>query len=355
MKDNDFLNFLESVDLEPMDDIPETGWIDTGSYILNALISGSIFGGIPRNRSTMFAGKSGVGKSYFLLSCAKQFLIDNPTGRVMYFDTEFALERSMVAKRDIDTNRFHIVQVDTLEDFRTKAVKLLDGYLALPEKNRTPIMLCLDSLSNLPTKKEVEDAASGSDKRDMTKSQVIRSIFRVITAKLGNANIPLLIANHVYDAMDMYSPVVISGGGGAIYAASTILTLNKSKHKEGTEVIGGIIRATAYKSRYTKQDQKVEMLLDYNSGLDRFWGILEIAEKFGVVKKLNVRTYELPNGEKVGSKELRENTAKYFTMDILQKVDDCARKQFALGEGDTGIVLFDDSVVAKSNEDTGEE
>lgn len=328
--DNDFLSILTDNNIEILDEIPETGWIDTGSYIFNALLSGSIYKGLPSNRCTMLAGAPSAGKSFLTLSCVKQFLEDNPEGQVLFFDTEHALEKSMIAKREFDTSRFHIIQVDHLQDFRTKAVKILNGYEQ--RKNKPPMMFALDSLSNLPTLKELQDAESGSEARDMTKAQVIRSIFRVITNKLGRNNVPMIITNHVYSSMDAYSPVQISGGDGAKYAASTIITLTKSKDRDGNEVVGNIIKATTYKSRYTKESQVVQMQLDYTKGINRYYGLLELAEKYDIIKKVSTR-YEMPDGTKLFGKHINENPEKYFTKDILDKLDQAAKIEYSLGEG----------------------
>lgn len=322
------MDILKSAEIESLETAPTTTWIDTGSYIFNALVSGSIFRGMPGNRAIMLAGAPSAGKSFLTLSLNKKFLEDNPMGQVLYFDTEFALEKDMLSKRDIDTSRFHIVQTDTLQDFRTKAIKFLDNYRQ--SKSKPKVMISLDSLSNLPTQKEVADALSGSEARDMTKAQVIRSIFRVLTHQLGVNDIPLVIANHVYSSMDLYSPVQLSGGDGAKYAASTIITLNKAKDKDGTDVVGNIITATTYKSRYTKEAQKVKMRLDFETGLDRHYGLRELAEKYDIFKKVSTRI-ELPDGTKVWGKDIDENPEKFYTKDIMARLDDAAKQEYSLG------------------------
>ncbi len=352
MKDNQILDILKEVKIDYVDVPPTTTWIDTGSYALNALLSGSIYKGLPGNRSSMFAGAPSAGKSYLALSCAKQYLLDNPTGMVLYFDTEFALDQEMLQKRNLDTKRFKIIQPETLQDFREKAIRFLDQY----EKTKTtiPVMMVLDSLSNLPTKKEIDDAISGNEARDMTKAQVIRSIFRVITAKLGKNNIPLLIANHVYSSMDQYSPVVISGGDGARYAASTIITLSKSKDKDAkNNVVGNFIRATAAKSRFTKENKQIVMKLDYNKGLDRYHGLLDIAEKYGIFVKSGTR-YELPDGTKVFGKAINDNPLKYYTDEVLRKIDEACQKEFSLGMTGIDELVTEDDVEIELNSEENE-
>jgi RecA/RadA recombinase len=341
MKDNDFLSILKTADVAITEDFPVTGYIDTGSYALNALISGSIYGGFPNNRVVGLAGEEATGKTYFALSTVKQYLIDNPTGNVVYFDTEFSLEKAMLEKRGIDANRVHLIQPETLQDFRTTCLKVLDAYEKA--KTKTPILMVLDSLGNLPTAKEVGDAMEGKDVRDMTKSQIIRSIFRVVTQKLGRSNIPMIVCNHTYDVIGAYVPTKqISGGGGLKYAASTIITLAKSKDRDGDKnVVGSIIKARTYKSRYSKQDQLVELRLNFETGLDRYYGLLDLAEKYDIFKKVSTR-YELPDGSKVFGTAIEKNPEKYFTQEILTRLDEVAKKEFGLGVG--GQVIEDDEL-----------
>lgn len=337
MKDNDFLSVLKEAGVAKADQISTTEFVDTGSYTLNALLSGTIYGGIPGNRVIMWAGAPSAGKSFLTLSCVKTYMDTNPDATVLYFDTEFALEEEMVEKRGIDVSRFHIIPTDTLQDFRTKITKILD---ALEKgKGKKKVMMVLDSLSNLPTAKELADTLAGNDTRDMTKAQVIRSIFRVITSKLGKLGIPLQVTSHTYASMDMYSPVVISGGAGGVYAASTVITLTKAKLKEGTEVVGNVIRATTYKSRYSKENQKVELRLDFNTGLDRYYGLLPIAEKYGVIVKEG-RKFKLPDGRLVWEKEIHANPEVVYTKEILDKIDEACKKEYLLGMGEEEKPVF---------------
>ena len=122
-------------------------------------------------------------------------------------------------------------------------------------------MFCLDSLGMLSTSKEVDDTEQGKDTRDMTRAQVVKSIFRVLTLKLGKANVPMLVTNHTYDVVGSYVPMKEMGGGSGLkYAASTIIYLSKKKEKDGTEVIGNIIKCETKKSRFTKENVKIETL-----------------------------------------------------------------------------------------------
>lgn len=176
-----------------------TGFIGTGSYSLNALLSGSIFGGLPANKVTALAGEPSTGKTFYAINVVRQFLRDNPEGFVFYFESEAALSKQMLSDRAVDTKRVAIVPVSTVQEFRTQAVKILDKYME--QEKKLPMMFVLDSLGNLSTDKEIQDIADGKDTRDMTRSQLIRGAFRVLTLKLGKAKVPLLVTNHTYDVI----------------------------------------------------------------------------------------------------------------------------------------------------------
>jgi RecA/RadA recombinase len=177
------------------------GFIDTGSYILNALLSGSIFGGVSDNKITAFAGESAVGKSFFVLGIVRAFLDKNPTAIVVYYDTEAAVTKKMMSERGIDVERVIIAEPDTIQKFKTHALKLIEAYEKTSESERPKMMFVLDSLGMLSTSKEMEDSLDGKDTRDMTKSQVIKAAFRVLTLKLAKVKVPMLVTNHVYEVV----------------------------------------------------------------------------------------------------------------------------------------------------------
>ena len=335
MKDDAFLSIIKDADPDYSDEnISTTGFIDTGSYALNALLSASVFGGIPNNRVTAYAGESGTGKTFFALSGVKEFLqrTEEEKGTVIYFDTEFALEKSMFEKRDIDTKRLFLMQPDTLQSFKTTGLRILDKIEKMEEADKRPVLMVLDSLGNLPTLKEVEDGLSGKDVSDMTRAKIIRSIFRTLTLKMGKVSVPMILTNHTYTQVGAYVPTqTMGGGGGVVYAASTIAFLSKKKDKDGNDVIGNIITVKTEKSRYSKPNQKVELKLDYNKGLDRFYGLLPIAEKYDIIKKVTTR-YELPDGTRLFEKQIYADPERFFTKDILQRIDEVCKKEFGVGE-----------------------
>ena len=305
-----------------------SGYIDTGSYIFNALLSGSIYDGLPNNKITALAGESATGKTFFALGMCKQFLDDNLDSAVIYFESESAITKNMIEERGIDSSRIVIVPVTTVQEFRTQSIKILDQYIK--DKSDMKMLFVLDSLGMLSTTKEIEDTASGAETRDMTRAQLVKGAFRVLTLKLGRAGVPLIVTNHTYDEMGLFARKVMGGGSGLKYAASSIIFLSKKKEKDGKDVIGNIIHCKNEKSRLTIENKMVDVVLRYDSGLDRYYGLLELAIKYDIFKQTSTRV-ELPDGTTQFGKTINNNPEKYFTPEILDKLNDAARQEFLYG------------------------
>ena len=309
-------------------------YIDTGSYILNALLSGSIYGGLAANKVSALAGEMATAKTFLAMGIVKTFLDKDPDAGVIYFESESAITKQMVIDRGIDSKRMVIMPVTTVQEFRHQALKVLDAYLLQNEVDRKPLFLCLDSLGMLSTTKEVEDTAEGKETRDMTRAQVLKAAFRVLTLKLGRAKVPLVVTNHTYDVVgSMFPQKEMGGGSGLKYAASSIVYLSKKKEKDGTEVIGNIIHCKNHKSRLTVENKIVDVRLTYSKGLDRYYGLLELAEKYDIFKKVSTR-YELPDGTKQFGKTILNDPETYFTEDIMKQLDDAASKEFKYARSD---------------------
>ena len=306
-------------------------YIDSGSYIFNALISGSIHGGFSGNKITAIAGESSTGKTFFSLAVVASFLDSNPDGVCLYFDTESAITRSLLESRNIDTSRVVVLNVVTIEEFRTKALQCVDKYLKVEESERQPMMFVLDSLGMLSTQKEITDALDDKNVRDMTKSQLVKGAFRMLTLKLGQANVPLIVTNHTYDVIGSYVPTKEMGGGSGLkYAASTIIYLSKKKEKDGKEVIGNLIKAKTAKSRLSKENQEVTVRLYYDErGLDKYYGLLELGELGGLWKNVAGR-YDI-DGKKVYAKAIMADPEKYFTPEVMEKLDVIAKGTYSYG------------------------
>lgn len=203
-----------------------TGWVDSGSYALNALLSGSIFKGFPSNKIVGFIGVESTGKTFYTLAACKNFLEMNPNGVVVYFETENALTKEILSGRGIAMDRFVHLPVATVQEFKNQALRIVDE--KLKDKEEMPMLFVLDSLGNLSTNKEMEDSAAGSDTKDMTRAQIIKAAFRVLALKLGMANIPMIFTNHVYDKIGAGPYAGKEQGGGCLLAGTQIVMADKT-------------------------------------------------------------------------------------------------------------------------------
>jgi len=235
-----------------------SGFIDTGSYAFNALVSGSLNGGIPNNKILGIAGESATGKTYFALGIAAQFLKDNPEGVILYFDSEQAVTSEMIVSRGLDKNRVAVFPIATVEQFRHQVIQIIDNYGKLEKSEQRATMIVLDSLGMLSTSKEMNDSAEGKEVRDMTRSQVIKSVFRTVTLKLGKYNMPLIVTNHTYDVV------------GCLSSHASVTLANGSVVPITDIVVGDEVRTMAGSSKVTElfryeSDSTVEVELSDGS------------------------------------------------------------------------------------------
>jgi RecA/RadA recombinase len=194
--------------------------------------------------------------------------------------------------------------------------------------------MVLDSLGMLSTSKEMTDTSEGKDTRDMTRAQIIKATFRVLTLKLGVAKIPLVITNHVYASMGMFPTTELSGGNALKYAASTIVFLSKKKDKNSDgEVVGNIIHCKLFKGRFTKENKVVDVRLNYDTGLDPYYGLVDLALSHGIFTKTSTRI-TLPDGSSAFEKNIYENPEKYFTKSVLEQLEKAASKEFKYGSNE---------------------
>jgi RecA/RadA recombinase len=312
------------------------GGTDTGSYILNAALSGSLFGGAPNNKIIGFAGDPTTGKTFFVMGIAKRWLDDHADGCLIYYDTEAAVTKQMMADRGIDISRVYITEPETIQKFRHNLLQVLDGYTKRPKSERPPLLVILDSLGMMSTTKEMEDTTEGKETKDMTKPGIIKATFRVLGLKLAKVGVNLFVTNHVYAAIGAYVPTKIMGGGSGLpYAASQIVTLTKSKERDDDKnVTGNIISCTMTKSRFTKENLKVKVRLTYDHGLDRYYGLMDLALDNGIVTKDGNR-YVFPDGQKAFMKHIEESPTTYFTQDFLNILETVVAKTFKYGTPDT--------------------
>lgn len=331
------------------------GFLDSGSYSLNALLSGSIYGGFPLGKVSALVGPSKVGKTFFVLTTMKGFLTANPKAIVVLFESESAITKTSLENFGIDTKRVMVLPVETVERFRHQCLSLLIKYGEQPESERRPILIILDSLGMLSTEKEMGDITEGKNTKDMTRAQIIKAAFRVLTLKLGKLGIPFLLTNHSYQTMGMFAQTVQGGGSGPEYAASTIVFLSKKKDKVGTDVVGNIIHCKLDKGRLTKENSMIDTAINYETGLNRWHGLLELALEAGIWKKSGTRI-EIDTGDLVFAKAIMNDVDKFFTDDILSKIDSYCKQKFLYGNAQEKVIAEDGESSSDSyHDDSGEE
>jgi RecA/RadA recombinase len=308
-----------------------SGYVDTGSYALNALFSGDIYLGMPQNHVSCFAGEQTTGKTFFCLDVAKNFLQLNENSVVLIFDTESAIKTKNLRERGMPTNRVLIIPVETIQQFKTQALKIIRKHIDNEDPKKPKMMIILDSLGMLSTSKEQADSLEGKETKDMTKAQEIKAAFRTLTLPASKADIPILVTNHVYAVIGSYVPTKDMGGGGGLkFAANNIVFLSKKKEKENDEVIGNVIHCKGIKLRDTRENREVDVLLRYDSGLDRYYGLQDIAIKHGIFKKVD-KKIQLPDGTTEFESRINKNPTKYYTKEVLDAINAACKVEFLYG------------------------
>jgi RecA/RadA recombinase len=288
-------------------------FIPTGNYILNACLTGSLFGGYPNNRSVCIAGPSGTGKTFLILNGIKE--AQKLGYYTIYYDSENAVDRELVEKFGIDASKMRYEPCNTVQDFRSSITNLTNTLLEQKKKGiEIPkIMVILDSAGNLATQKEIDDAKSGSDKADMTRAKLLKSTFRILMTQMGLCKIPFLFTNHTYQTQDLFSKQVAGGGTGPEYAASIILFLGKAKLSEGNAT-GIIVTAKPNKNRFAKPTP-VKFWIDFNKGMNPYVGLQDFIswDNCGIQrgKFINQKDYEkLSASDKENCREHTYSTEK---------------------------------------------
>lgn len=308
-----------------------TEWIHTGNYHLNACVSGSLFGGWPNNRSCSIAGPSGTGKTFLTLNSVREAI--NMGYNIIYYDSEAAVDKEQMIKFGIDISKVNYQPINTVQEFRTSITTITHKMQDIKRSGGEipKIMIILDSAGNLATQKEIDDAASGSEKSDMTRSKILKSIFRIIMTPLADLKIPFIFTNHTYQSQS-FIPMQIAGGGtGPEYAASIVLMLNKAQLKDGADKVGIIVTAKPSKNRFAKPTP-IKFHLNFSEGMNPYVGLEQYAtwdicgitkgsiEKGKKVPKATARGWICKHlDEVVSNKEFF--TEKVFTQEVLEQIN----------------------------------
>lgn len=277
--------------------------IPTPIYILNIAMGASLKGGIEPGLS-IWAGPSKHFKTSYLLTSLKAFLDSDPNAIGIFFDSEFGSPPSYFAAFGIDPNRILHVPVTNVEELKFEIMNQLEQ-ISKGDK----VMICVDSVGNLASKKEVEDAINEKSVADMTRAKQFKSLFRMVTPVLALKELPMHVVAHTYDTMEMYSKKVVSGGTGQYYSANNIYIIGRQQEKDGTEIAGYNFVINIEKSRTVKEKKKFVVSVLYDKGIDKYSGLLDLALASGHVIKPKMGWYARVNketGEIIDTTNLRE-------------------------------------------------
>jgi RecA/RadA recombinase len=308
--------------------------IPTSIPIINVALSGRLDGGLTPGL-TMWAGPSKHFKTAFSLLMAKSYLDKYPDAALLFYDSEFGTPQSYFDAFGIDTDRVLHTPIMDVEQLKFDIMQQLTNIA-----RGDHVIIVVDSIGNLASKKEVEDAMDGKSVADMSRAKQMKSLFRMVTPHLTMKDIPMVVVNHTYKTMELYSKDVVGGGTGSYYSADNIFILGRQQEKEGTEIVGYNFIINVEKSRYVKEKSKIPVSVSYNGGISTWSGLLDVALESGhVVKpsngwysKVNIETGEIEE-KKYRLKELDNRT---FWMPIVtsKSFNDFVNKKYQVSFGD---------------------
>lgn len=321
-------------------------WVDTGCMVLNSIISGSLYGGVPVGRITGFAGPSAAGKTYII---NKILANGQKKGMIpVIFDTEAAIDASSTTGVGLNPDSVKYVPVQTVEECRNQISAFLDS--VIEAKMQGKFIMSIDSLGNLASQKELEDAEKGKTAMDMgTRAKGLKSMMRLLTFKAAQAGVTILFSNHTYDDPAAMFPTLVknqSGGKGPVYLASVLVQLAKRDEKhdknndddeilpEANKVSGTTLRALTTKNRFVPPFLEGEIYLNFKKGLDKYSGLKEMAVNHGVIEQTG-STFLLPSGkdgipgQKLGYYKNWKSDEKLWEETILPKLEAVLQEQYS--------------------------
>ncbi|QIG70665.1 RecA-like recombination protein [Rhizobium phage RHph_I1_18] len=302
---------------------------------LNIALSGSISGGLTPGL-TIFAGPSKHFKSLYSLICASSYLKAHPDAVCIFYDNEFGSPVSYFTSAGIDPERvLHSPIADWEQLIHDASVQLAEL------KRGDKVVIVVDSIGNLASKKEITDALNGDEKADMTRAKRAKSFFRIVTPQLTMKDIPMIVIAHTYDTLEMYSKKVVSGGTGAYYSADNIFIIGRAQEKEGTgakaELTGYEFKINIEKSRFVREKSVVPITVKFDGGIQRWSGLFDIALTTGLIKKIDgSKSYQVVGHESFGefARAEVENSSKFWRQ-VITETDfpDRVEREFKVSSG----------------------
>jgi RecA/RadA recombinase len=302
--------------------------IPTSIPIINVALSGRLDGGLTPGL-TMWAGPSKHFKTAFSLLMAKSYLDKYPDAALLFYDSEFGTPQSYFESFGIDMERVLHTPITDIEQLKFDIMQQMQGI----ERNER-VMIVIDSIGNLASKKEVEDALDGKAVADMSRAKQLKSLFRMVTPHLTMKDIPMVVVNHTYKEIGLYPKDIVGGGTGSYYSADNIFILGRQQEKDGTEVTGYNFIINVEKSRYVKEKSKIPVSVSFDGGISKWSGLLDLALESGHVIKPSNGWYQ-----KVGEEQkyrLKDTETKDFWMPILMDKSfyDFVKTKYSIGSVD---------------------
>ena len=307
--------------------------IPTSVPIINVALSGRLDGGLTPG-ITMWAGPSKHFKTAFSLLMAKSYLDKYEDAALLFYDSEFGTPQSYFDTFGIDTKRVVHTPLTDVEQLKFDIMQQLSNV-----ERGDHLIIVIDSIGNLASKKEVEDAMEGKSVADMSRAKQMKSLFRMVTPHLNLKDIPLVVVNHTYMEIGMFPKAIVGGGTGAMYSADNVYILGRQQEKEGTEIVGYNFIINVEKSRYVKEKSKIPVSVSFDGGLSKWSGLLDLAlESKHVVKPSNGWYSKCdPETGEVETKKYRikETDDKDFWLSILTSKSfyDFVKNKYSIGQG----------------------
>ena len=316
--------------------------ISTSIPVMNVALSGKLDGGFTPG-ITMFAGPSKHFKTGFALLMAKSYLDKYPDAALLFYDSEFGTPQGYFDTFGIDVERVLHTPLKDVEELKFDIMQQLDNV-----ERGDHLIIIIDSIGNLASKKEVDDALEGKSVGDMTRAKQMKSLFRMVTPHLNLKDIPLVVVNHTYKTLEMYAKDVVGGGTGSYYASDNIFILGRQQEKDGTELAGYNFIINVEKSRFVKEKSKIPITVMFEGGISRWSGLLEIALESGHVTKPSNAWYSRVNLEtgEIEEKKWRAKDAdsKEFWLPILtsKSFGEFIKNKYSISNGE---ILADDAEI----------
>jgi RecA/RadA recombinase len=324
--------------------------------MVNVALSGRIDGGLTPGLLVL-AGPSKHFKSAFALLMAGAYMQRNPDAVLLFYDAEFGTPQAYFDSFGIDMERTVHTPITNVEELKFDISQQLDKV----EKGEK-VIIVIDSVGNLASKKEVEDALDGKSVADMSRAKALKSLFRIVTPHLNLKDIPLIAVNHTYKEIGLFPKDVVSGGTGIYYSADTIWIVGRQQDKVGTEIQGYHFVINIEKSRHVREKSKIPISVSYEGGIVKWSGLMDVAEKGGYLRKPKVGWYEAVNpetGEVISEKLMRAkevNDNKEFWLMMFEKTDfsQYIKNSFAIGASGN-IMRSDEPTVEEVDEVVGDD